>query len=82
MPTVTVLYFAQVGERLQREREQLELPEATSSGEILAALALRHPAAAELVAHSRLAVDCDFVDGAVRLHPGSEVAVIPPVSGG
>ncbi len=82
MPLVTVLYFAQVGERIQLQREALELPATSTSAGILAAIAQRHPQAAELLARCRLAMDLDFVDGDVRVLPGAELAVIPPVSGG
>lgn len=81
MAVVTVLYFAGVRERLGRGEERLDLP----SGEVaavLAALAARHPGAAELFATCRLAVDQAFASGVVELRDGTEVAVIPPVSGG
>jgi molybdopterin converting factor subunit 1 len=82
MATVRVLYFAQVRERLGFESEQRELPDQATPRELLARLAAAHPQAGELLARCRLAVDCTFAGEQVTLAPGSEVAVIPPVSGG
>ena len=82
MPTVTLLYFAGVAERLGRPSETLDFPRSTTTEAILATLADRHPPIAELLATCRLAVDQQFARGVVELHSGSELAVIPPVSGG
>ena len=82
MPAVTVLYFASVRDRLGREREALELPARLRDQEVIAALAARHPGAADLLATCRLAVDQSFASGQIELREGAEVAVIPPVSGG
>jgi molybdopterin converting factor small subunit len=82
MPDVTLLYFAQIGELLQRERETCTLPSPTSDSGILAAIAARHPAVAALLPSCRVAVDCEFRSGPLQLIGGEEVAVIPPVSGG
>lgn len=82
MPIATILYFAQVRDRLGCEQERLELPAATSSAAILAALGARHPQCATAFATCRVAVDCRFVAGAVTLTEDAEIAVIPPVSGG
>jgi molybdopterin converting factor subunit 1 len=82
VPQATVLYFAAIGELLQRERETCELPGSASADEILACLAARHPPAAALLGACRVAVDCEFIATRVQLRGGEEVAVIPPVSGG
>lgn len=80
--TVTVLYFASLRDRLGREREIVELPARTTDRAVLDALARLRPEAADLLATCRLAVDHAFAAGAVELRAESEVAVIPPVSGG
>jgi len=82
MPTLTVLYFAALSDRLARSHDQIDLPADTTAEAILSTLAKRHPAAADLFAHSRVAVDLAFVSGAVQVTERSEIAVIPPVSGG
>ncbi len=82
MPSVRVLYFAQLRERLNCAEETLTLPENTDSTAVLALIAERHPQARDVIASARLAVDCAFVSGAVTLCDGAELAVITPVSGG
>ncbi len=82
MPIATILYFAQVRDRLGCEQERLELPAATTVAAILTMLGARHPQCATAFATCRLAVDCRFAAGEVELGEGAEIAVIPPVSGG
>jgi molybdopterin converting factor subunit 1 len=82
MPAVTLLYFAQIGELLQLERESSSLPSPTSDADILSAIAARHPLVAALMPGCRVAVDHEFRSGPLQLHGGEEVAIIPPVSGG
>jgi MoaE-MoaD fusion protein len=82
VPQVAVLYFAAIGELLQRERETCELPGSATADEILACIAKRHQPAAALLGGCRVAVDCVFIAGRVKLLGGEEVAIIPPVSGG
>jgi MoaE-MoaD fusion protein len=82
MPDITLLYFAQIGELLQLERETCSLPSPTSDGDILASIAARHPLVAALLPGCRVAVDNEYRTGSVQLYGGEEVAVIPPVSGG
>jgi len=82
MSRITILYFAALRDLLACEREVVDLPSETSAEAVLAELARLRPAAAEILARSRLAVDLDFVSGALHLTERSEVAVIPPVSGG
>lgn len=82
MPAVTVLYFASLRDHLGCDGEEFELPSATTSADVLATVARRHPAIAETVARSRLAVDQAFAAGALTLTSASELALIPPVSGG
>lgn len=82
MPTVTILYFASLRDRLGRDREDIDLPAATTSSAVLATVAQRHPASADTVACCRLAVDQSFADGPLTLTTASELALIPPVSGG
>ena len=82
MPMVTVLYFASLRDRLGRDDETLDLPANSTSAQVLAAVAQRHPTCADTIARSRLAVDQAFADGPLTLSANSELALIPPVSGG
>ncbi len=82
MPTVSILYFAGLRERVGCSTEPLDLPAVATPAAILDALSERHPHCREVFAHSRVAVDCDFLIGEARIRPGAEVAIIQPVSGG
>ena len=82
MAQVTVLYFAQAQERSGCPLEIIEIPGISNTSAVRDLLANHHPALAELLPHCRLALDHSFIDGALTLADGSELAVIPPVSGG
>jgi molybdopterin converting factor subunit 1 len=82
MPEITILYFAGVAERLGIHAEKLVLPDITTVDAIIRELGQRHPPIIGLLATCRLAVDQQFASGTVELHPNSELAIIPPVSGG
>jgi molybdopterin converting factor subunit 1 len=82
MPDCTILYFAQLRDRLGLESERYPLPAQGDAAALLALVVARHPAAAAIVARCRVAVDHQFVAGPCALTPISEIALIPPVSGG
>ncbi len=82
MPLVSVLYFAQAQERAGLADERVELADETSVDAVLALLAARHPPLAPLLPRCRLALDHAFAQGVLQLTETSEIAVIPPVSGG
>jgi molybdopterin converting factor subunit 1 len=82
MPDVTVLYFAQARDRLGTDHEQLTLSSLVGAGDVLAAIRARHPAHAALIERCRVAIDHQFVDAPVTITEHSEIALIPPVSGG
>src|SRR6184192_4225234 len=79
---VTIRYFAAARERAGISSETLELDEAATAAEALAAACARHPALQPVAQRLRLAVDQEFAAANRKLRDGSEVALIPPVSGG
>jgi molybdopterin converting factor subunit 1 len=79
---VTVLYFAAARERAGASSDALDLPEGSTASDALAAACERHPALQAVASKLRLAVDQEFAAAERKLHDGSEVALIPPVSGG
>jgi molybdopterin synthase catalytic subunit len=79
---VTLLYFAAARERAGTPSEALDLPEGATAGDALAAACERHPPLAAVARKLRLAVDQEFAGPERKLREGSEVALIPPVSGG
>lgn len=80
---VTVLYFAQARELAGCASEAVaDAPGAADEAELRAWLASRHPSLADLLPRCRIAVDRELLQAATPLREGSEVAVLPPVSGG
>ncbi|HEV3054421.1 MAG TPA: molybdenum cofactor biosynthesis protein MoaE [Solirubrobacteraceae bacterium] len=74
---VRVRLFAGLRDRAGAEEIELELPEGASVGDALAQLA--HVSDGIKVV---MAVNREYADADVRLHPDDELALIPPVSGG
>jgi molybdopterin synthase catalytic subunit len=79
---VTLLYFAAARERAGTPSEAIDLPEGATAAAALAAACERHPPLAAVATRLRLAVDQEFAGPERKLREGSEVALIPPVSGG
>ena len=79
---VTVLYFAAARERAGVPSEAIELAEGATAAQALALVCERHPALQAIAGKLRVAVDEDFSALDRKLREGSEVALIPPVSGG
>ena len=77
--TATVLYFASLRDVAGSASEQVEA--SGELGELYEALRARH---GFLLARERLrvAVDGEFADWREPVRAGSEIAFIPPVSGG
>lgn len=82
MPEVTVLYFAQARDRLGCDRDRLTLPASVDANAVQNAVQALHPANAALIDRCRVAVDHQFITGPVAISERSEIALIPPVSGG
>jgi molybdopterin converting factor subunit 1 len=82
MPDVAVLYFAQARDRLGATSEVLTLSSPAGAGDVLAAIRARHPAHTALIDRCRVAIDHQFTDAPVTITERSEIALIPPVSGG
>jgi len=82
MSQVRVRYFAQVRSLVGHDHDDLELPASCDVAQVHDALGTRHPQLRTLLGHTRLAHNHTFVNGALELADGDELAVIPPVSGG
>jgi molybdopterin converting factor subunit 1 len=80
---VNVRLFAMLREAAGDEAIEIELDADATADDALAALGQR-PELAELIARLpvRVAVNREYATGTTPLHPGDEVALIPPVSGG
>ncbi|MDP6377276.1 MAG: MoaD/ThiS family protein [Pseudomonadales bacterium] len=81
----TVLFFAQLRERLGCERIDLELDEPLGFDVFMARLAneLDVDAIRELQAENiRIAINQTLLEHPVEVVPGDEIAFLPPVTGG
>jgi molybdopterin converting factor small subunit len=74
---LTILAFAQAEERLGFRERVVDCSAADSPRAIVASVAPDFDGAA-----MRVAVDCEYHDWDAPVGPASELAIIPPVSGG
>ncbi len=79
---VRVRLFAAFRERAKASELTYELPEGATAASVLDRLVAEHPDLAGLARSVQYAVDQEFVSGDHPLRNGSEIAFIPPVSGG
>lgn len=77
-----VKLFAVAKERVGADHCVVELAEPATVGALREALAVQVPALSALIANVRFAVNADFAKESTPLDAKSEVALIPPVSGG
>lgn len=80
--TVRVRFFAVVREWMGTSALELAVPENATTQYVWEELERRQPKLKPWRERIRLAVNDEYVSGAVPLRPGDTVAVIPPVSGG
>ncbi len=79
---IMIKLFARAKDLAQADVAMVELPERATVGQLRQALALANPSLASLVQRCAVAVDSEFADDAHLLSVQSEVALLPPVSGG
>jgi molybdopterin converting factor subunit 1 len=79
---VTVKLFARARDLAGRDEVRVELADGATVAQLRRRLAEEAPALGGLLTRCRVAVDEEFADGGAVLRESSEVALIPPVSGG
>lgn len=79
---IRCLFFASLQSVVGSHELELDIPEGSRVGDLLALLEGRHPALAPQRRVFRIAVDGEFAADDRPLRDGAEVALIPPVSGG
>lgn len=79
---VQVRLFARYREAAGRDRVELELPEGGTVEAAWAAVAERYPVLRPYRPHTLFAIGQEYVNPEHPLHPGDEVCLFPPVSGG
>lgn len=79
---IRVGLFAVARELAGRDDVELVVPDGATAADVREALAAEVPALADLLPHALLAVDAAYAGDATVVDEDSEVALIPPVSGG
>ena len=79
---VKVLLFAGLREAAGEAELELELPEGATVEELLTALEKERPRLSRLLPLVKVAVNRRVARKGTEIHPGDEVALIPPVGGG
>lgn len=79
---VRVLYFASLRERAGASGESIEIPETADVAALWQALQTKHPRLREVTIRPLAACDMTYVAWDRSLRGVSEVAFLPPVSGG
>ncbi|MCC6573323.1 MAG: molybdopterin converting factor subunit 1 [Planctomycetes bacterium] len=82
MPTITVLYFANVAEKLKMRSEVRDVVSGCTPQCLKGTLAYDYKDVGEMFFFCRAAVNEEFVSDDQELKEGDVVALIPPVSGG
>ncbi|HDN19705.1 MAG TPA: MoaD/ThiS family protein [Candidatus Acetothermia bacterium] len=79
---VKVLLFAGLREAAGEAELELELPEGATVEGLLTALEKERPRLSRLLPLAKVAVNRRVARKGTEIHPGDEVALIPPVGGG
>ena len=77
-----VRLFAMAKERMGQPEIHVELSSTATVADLRAALRAHSPELGPLWLSALIAVDEEYADDDVPITPGSQLAVIPPVSGG
>jgi molybdopterin synthase catalytic subunit len=79
---VRMRLFAVAKELAARDELIIELPHGATIADLHQAVVEIVPALARIIPHSLWAVGTEYVDSDAKLNDDSDVALIPPVSGG
>ena len=79
---VNILTYARARQIIGKPEIALDLPESATVADLRSALAKVYPAIAPLLANILVAVDQEFTVDSHPIFESSEIALIPPVSGG
>jgi molybdopterin converting factor subunit 1 len=79
---VRVKLFAVARQRIGHDSLEVDLPDSATIRHLRASLVEHFPALADIVTHSRLAINNDYAPDTAPINGTPEIALIPPVSGG
>lgn len=74
--------FAVAKQRLGKSEIEVELPSQATVANVRCAIVEQFPPLGDVMRHARIAVDNEYGADAAMVDPRSEIAIIPPVSGG
>jgi molybdopterin converting factor subunit 1 len=79
---VRVKLFAVARELAGRDQLELKIAERATVADLRLAIVEAYPALKKIMPHTMWAVDAEYADDDATINERSEVALIPPVSGG
>jgi molybdopterin converting factor subunit 1 len=79
---IHLLFFASLRERLRKSEAERDLENGSTVADLWNTLCKENPGLDEMTPSISFAVNREYVDRAMILRDGDEVALIPPVSGG
>jgi len=79
---LSIRLFARARDLVGKPEVMVELPAGATVADLRRRLSVDYPALKSLLENSALAVNDEFADDSSLLPPSSEVALLPPVSGG
>lgn len=79
--TIEVLYFAQIAEQMGIRHETQPLRAPVTAGRWLDGLVQGHPAIGP-AERLKIAINQEYASRSTLIHPGDEVALFEPVTGG
>ena len=79
---ITARFFASSRDAVGLGELELDIEAGSSVQTLLARLISDYPKLAGYAPHLMVAVNAEYAERSTALHPGDEVAFIPPVSGG
>jgi molybdopterin converting factor subunit 1 len=80
--TLHVRLFARARDLAGADRVAVDLPAGATVADLRRRLVALHPKLADLIPTCAAAVDAEFADDGHTLSAGSDIALLPPVSGG
>jgi molybdopterin converting factor subunit 1 len=80
--TVRIKLFAVARERLGRDTLEIELRPGTTIADLKRTVSAEYPTLVGILSHALWAVNAEYATDTTPITPQSEIALIPPVSGG
>jgi molybdopterin converting factor subunit 1 len=79
---VNVLFFASIVDKIGTNQWSYSVPEGATIEDLKKELAANFPSSRDMLRICHVAVNQEYVQGNLILHPTDEIAFFPPVSGG